>query len=123
MDRIPILKVGNILLVSIRVDMDDITVQNLHDDLCEDIVKKRAQGVLIDISSLDMVDSYIGHMLGTIASTSSILGAVTVVAGMRPAVALTMVELGLTLKNVKTALNIELGIVEINNLIQVQGAT
>lgn len=110
MDKIPILKLNQFLLVSIQVDMHDRLALNLQDDLTSMIVKTGAKGVLIDISSLEIVDSFIGRMLGNIASMSSILDAATVVVGMRPAVAITMVELGLDLKNVKTALNIDKGI-------------
>ena len=109
MERIPILKMGEYLLVTVQVDMHDQLAMTLQDDLTERIVGARARGVLIDISALDMVDSFIGRMLGNIASMSRILDAETVVVGMRPAVAITLVELGLTLTGVRTALNVEAG--------------
>jgi rsbT antagonist protein RsbS len=110
LERIPILKVGQFLLVSIQVDMHDQLALTLQDDLTERIVSSRAKGVLIDISSLEMVDSFIGRMLGNIASMSRILDAQTVVVGMQPAVAITLVELGMSLAGVQTALNVEKGI-------------
>jgi rsbT antagonist protein RsbS len=106
-ERIPILKMGPVLLVSIQVDMHDQLAVTLQDDLTERIVKTRARGVLIDISSLEVVDSFIGRMLGTIAAMSKVLDAETVVVGMRPAVAITLVELGMSLSGVRTALNVE----------------
>jgi rsbT antagonist protein RsbS len=109
MDRIPILKMGGCLLVTIQVDMHDRLALTLQDDLTAKIVDSRAHGVLIDISSLEMVDSFIGRMLGNIAGMSRILGAETVVVGMQPSVAITLVELGLSLKGVRTALNVEKG--------------
>jgi rsbT antagonist protein RsbS len=110
MDRIPILKMGDALLVTIQVDMHDRLAMTLQDDLTAGIVKHRSKGVLIDISALEIVDSFIGRMLDNIAAMSRILDAETVVVGMRPAVAITLVELGLSLKGVKTALNVERGI-------------
>ena len=109
MERIPILKMGQFLLVTIQVDMHDRLALTLQDDLTDRIVKTRARGVLIDISSLEIVDSFIGRMLGNIASMSRVLDAETVVVGMRPAVAITLVELGLSLPRVRTALNVEKG--------------
>jgi rsbT antagonist protein RsbS len=106
-DRIPILKMGPVLLVSIQVDMHDQLALTLQDDLTDRIVKTRARGVLIDISSLEVVDSFIGRMLGNIAAMSRVLDAQTVVVGMRPAVAITLVELGMSLTGVRTALNVE----------------
>jgi len=110
MERIPILKMGNSLLVSIQVDMHDRLAMTLQDDLTEKIVATRAKGVLIDISSLEVVDSFIGRMLANIAGMARVLDAQTVVVGMRPAVAITLVELGLSLPGVRTALNVEKGV-------------
>lgn len=107
MDRIPVLKMGDFLLVTIQVDMHDRLAMTLQDDLTQMIARTGARGVLIDISSLEMVDSFIGRMLSNIASMSKILDANTVVVGMRPAVAITLVELGLSLDGVATALNVE----------------
>jgi rsbT antagonist protein RsbS len=109
MDRIPILKMGEFLLVSIQVDMHDRLAMQLQEDLTERIAATSARGVLIDISALEMVDSFIGRMLGNIAAMSRVLDADTVVVGMRPAVAITLVELGIALTGVRTALNVERG--------------
>ena len=109
MERIPILKMGDYLLVTIQVDMHDRLAMTLQDDLTSRIVNARAKGVLIDISALEIVDSFIGRMLADIAAMSRVLDAETVVVGMRPAVAITLVELGLSLTGVRTALNVERG--------------
>ena len=109
MERIPILKLGEFLLVSIQVDMHDQLAMSLQDDLTKMIVVAGAKGVLIDISALDIVDSFIGRMLGNIAGMSRILDAETVVVGMQPPVAITLVELGLSLPGIRTALNIDKG--------------
>jgi rsbT antagonist protein RsbS len=109
MERIPILKMGDFLLVTIQVDMHDRLALTLQDDLTNQISRTGARGVLIDISSLDMVDSFIGRVLANIASMSRILDATTVVVGMQPAVAITLVELGVFLPGVRTALNVEKG--------------
>lgn len=111
MERIPILKMGEFLVVTIQVDMHDRLVTTLQDELTSQIAACGAHGVLIDISSLDMVDSFIGRMIGTIAGMSRVLDAETVVVGMRPAVAITLVELGLSLPGVRTALDVEKGMV------------
>src|SRR6188508_15363 len=109
MERIPILKMGNYLLVTIQVDMHDQLALTLQDDLTSKIANTGARGVLIDISALEMVDSFIGRMIANISGMSRILDARTVVVGMQPAVAITLVELGLSLPGVKTALNVERG--------------
>jgi len=108
-ERIPILKMHEFLLVTIQVDMHDRLAMTLQEDLTDEIVKHHARGVLIDISSLELVDSFIGRMIGNIASMSRVLDAETVVVGMRPAVAITLVELGLSLPGVRTALNVDRG--------------
>ncbi|CAG4889170.1 STAS domain-containing protein [Paraburkholderia saeva] len=109
MERIPILRMGSNLIVTIQVDMHDRLAMTLQDDLTNRIVKDRAKGVLIDISGLDVVDSFIGRMISNTAAMASVLDARTVVVGMQPAVAITLVELGLTLTGVRTALNVEKG--------------
>jgi rsbT antagonist protein RsbS len=120
-ERIPILKMGPVLLVSIQVDMHDQLALTLQDDLTDRIVKTHARGVLIDISSLEVVDSFIGRMLGNIAAMSRVLDAETVVVGMRPAVAITLVELGMSLSGVRTALNVERAM-EMLHVARVDGA-
>jgi rsbT antagonist protein RsbS len=109
MDRIPILRMGEFLLVTIQVDMHDQLALRLQDDLTHAIERKGAKGVLIDISALEMVDSFIGRMIADISGMARILDAKTVLVGMQPAVAITLVELGLTLPGVATALNVERG--------------
>ena len=115
MDHIPILKLGDILLVSIQVDMHDRLALALQDDLTTKLARSKARGVLIEISALEIVDSFIGRMLDTIAATARLLDAETVVVGMRPAVAITLVELGLEMTGVRTALNVERGMVLIRS--------
>ncbi|WP_347884139.1 STAS domain-containing protein [Pseudomonas aestiva] len=109
MERIPILKLGPFLLLSIQVDMHDQLALDLQEDLTEQIVRHKAKGVLIDISALEIVDSFIGRMLSHIAQVSRILDAKVIVVGMQPAVAITLVELGLSLDGIATALNMEKG--------------
>ncbi|PVZ15930.1 MULTISPECIES: STAS domain-containing protein [unclassified Pseudomonas] len=109
MERIPILQMGDFLLVTIQVDMDDQIALRLQDDLSQRIYATSARGVLIDISALDMVDSFIGRMIATIAGLSRLMDARTVLTGMQPAVAITLVELGLELPGVSTALNVDRG--------------
>jgi rsbT antagonist protein RsbS len=109
MDRIPILRMGNFLLVTIQVDLYDRLAQNLESDLVQMVSKTGARGVLIDISALSIVDSFMGRIIGNIGSVSKIMDAETVVVGMQPAVAITLIELGLELKGVYTALNVERG--------------
>ena len=118
MDRIPILTMGSFLLVTIQVDMHDQLALTLQDELTSRVVSDRARGVLIDISALDVVDSFIGRMLGNIAAMSRILDAETVVVGMQPSVAITLVELGLSLPGIRTALNVDRGM----ELLQSAGA-
>ena len=109
MDRVPILKIGPILLVSIQVDMQDQMALQLQEDLGQRIVDTGCNGVIIDITGLDIVDSFVGRTLSTIAAISRVLDAETIVVGMRPAVAITLVELGLSLNGIRTALNVERG--------------
>ena len=118
MDRIPILKLGDALLVTIQVDMHDRLATALEEDLTNRIAATGAKGVLIDISSLEVVDSFIGRMLDNIAGISRVLDADTVVVGMRPAVAITLVELGLEMRGVRTALNVERGMALIRRRIE-----
>lgn len=108
-ERVPILKIGDVLLVSIQIDLQDQSVLALQEDLAEKISATGAHGVVIDISAVEIVDSFIGRMFATIASISKLFDADTVVVGMRPAVAITLVELGLTLGGVRTALDLERG--------------
>src|SRR6201987_5246501 len=109
MERIPVLRMGSLLLITIQVDMHDKLALQLQDDVTERISELGSTGVLIDISSLEIVDSFIGRMLANIAAMSRVLDAATVVVGMKPAVAITLVELGLSLPGVRTALNVEKG--------------
>lgn len=109
MDKIPILRIGGILLVSIQIDLQDNIAVALQDDLSNEIVRTGAKGVVIDISALEIVDSFIGRMISTTAAVSRVLDAETVVVGMQPAVAITLVELGLTLEGVRTALDVDRG--------------
>ena len=115
MERIPILKMGEYLLVTIQVDMHDRLALTLQDDLTQQIVKHHAHGVLIDISALEMVDSFIGRMLSNIANMARLLDAETVVVGMQPSVAITLVELGLPMKGIRTALDVEKGMEGLRN--------
>ena len=118
MERIPILKMGTFLLVTIQVDMHDRLALQLQDDLTSRIVSDRARGVLLDISSLDVVDSFIGRMLANIAAMARVLDAETVVVGMQPAVAITLVELGMSLQGVRTALDVDKGIALLQERVQ-----
>jgi rsbT antagonist protein RsbS len=112
-ERIPILRIGDFLLATIQVDMHDQLALQLQDDLTSSIQRHAAKGVLIDISALEMVDSFIGRMISDISNMGSILGARTVLVGMQPAVAITLVELGLALPNVSTALNVDRGLAKL----------
>jgi len=122
MERIPILRMGPFLLVTIQVDMHDRLAMQLQDDLTTRIAQTGAKGVLIDISSLEIVDSFIGRMLANIAAMSRVLDAETVVVGMQPAVAITLVELGLSLPGVRTALNVERGMQLLQSALAVEQA-
>ncbi|MCC6591072.1 MAG: STAS domain-containing protein [Bryobacterales bacterium] len=122
MERIPILKLGQFLLVTIQVDMHDQLAMTLQDDLTARIVKDRARGVLIDISALDIVDSFIGRMLSNIAAMARVLDAETVVVGMQPSVAITLVELGLSLPGIRTALNVDRGMELLRQSVEGGGA-
>jgi rsbT antagonist protein RsbS len=121
MERIPILRMGEFLLVTIQVDMHDQLAMRLQDDLTHAIEKKGAKGVLIDISALEMVDSFIGRMIADISGMARILDARTVLVGMQPAVAITLVELGLSLPGVATALNVERGMQLLRNELATSG--
>ena len=109
MERVPILQIGRTLVVSIQIDLEDQSVMQLQEDLASQIVDTRANGVIIDITAVEIVDSFTGRMLSTIGSMSRLFDAETVLVGMRPAVAITLVELGLSLEGVRTALNLEKG--------------
>lgn len=109
MERIPILKMGNFLLVTIQVDLYDQLAENLENDLVNSVKKFNSKGVLIDISAVSIIDSFMGRILGNIGVMTKIMGAESVIVGMQPAVAITLVELGLTLTGVSTALNVEKG--------------
>ncbi|UBU11459.1 STAS domain-containing protein [Nonomuraea gerenzanensis] len=115
MDRVPILRLDDLLIVSIQLDLEDQGVLALQEDLAEVIVRTSARGVIIDITAVEIVDSFIGRMLAAIASISRVLDAETVVVGMRPAVAITLVELGLSLGGVRTALDLEKGVALLGN--------
>ena len=121
MDRIPILKMGDYLLVTIQVDMHDQLALQLQEDLTSRISHDSVSGVLIDISSLDVVDSFIGRMIANISAMARVLDAQTVVTGMRPAVAITLVELGMTLEGVYTALNVERGMTLLRQKVAARG--
>ena len=121
MEKIPILRMGEFLLVTIQVDMHDQLALKLQDDLSQAIQKHASHGVLIDISSLEMVDSFIGRMVADISGIGKILGAETVLVGMQPAVAITLVELGLSLPGVATALNVERGMAFLRRKIDADG--
>jgi rsbT antagonist protein RsbS len=121
MERIPILKMGEVLLVSIQVDMHDQLAIALQDDLTQQIVAHHAHGVLIDISSLEIVDSFIGRTIGNIAGMARMLDAETVLVGMTPAVAITLVELGMALPGVRTALNVEKGMAVLQESLKGKG--
>jgi rsbT antagonist protein RsbS len=121
MERIPILRMGSYLLVTIQVDMHDKLALTLQDDLTNRICELNAKGVLIDISSLEIVDSFIGRTLANIASMAKVLDAETVVVGMQPAVAITLVELGMSLPGIRTALNVESGMEYLRETVANQG--
>lgn len=123
MERIPILRLKDFLLVTIQVDMHDRLALRLQDDLTQRIADTNARGVLIDISTLEIVDSFIGRILANIASMSAILGARSVVVGMQPAVAITLVELGLTLPDVRTALDVDRGITLLTQMLDDEQST
>jgi rsbT antagonist protein RsbS len=121
MDRIPILKLGSFLLVTIQIDMHDHLAMVLQEELTARIVSDNARGVLIDISSLDIVDSFIGRMLSNIAGMAKVLDAETVVVGMQPSVAITLVELGLSLPGIRTALNVDRGMALLKSSLDLEG--
>ena len=122
MEKIPILRMGEFLLVTIQIDMHDQLALKLQDDLSNAIQRNASRGVLIDISSLEMVDSFIGRMVADISGMGKILGAETILVGMQPAVAITLVELGLSLPGVATALNVERGMALLRRKIDADGA-
>ena len=117
MERIPLFKMGEFILVTIQVDLHDKLVMTLQNDIAEEISKSGTRGVLIDISALEIVDSFVGRMLANVASVAKILGAETVVVGMQPAIAITLVELGMTLEGVRTALNAAMGMDLLRDLV------
>ncbi len=121
MERIPILRIGRLLLVSIQVDMHDRLAMTLQDDLTAQIAATGARGVLIDISALEIVDSFIGRMLANISGMARVLDAETVLTGMQPAVAITLVELGLALPGIRTALNVERGMALLQSMVAARG--
>ena len=121
MEKIPILRMGRFLLVTIQVDMHDQLAMQLQNDLTDRIVADHAHGVLIDISSLEIVDSFIGRMISNIAAMARVLDAQTVVVGMQPAVAITLVELGLSLEGVRTALNVDKGMALLREQVETAG--
>ncbi|HEY3904085.1 MAG TPA: STAS domain-containing protein [Streptosporangiaceae bacterium] len=114
MERVPIIKIGSTLFVSIQVDLDDEGIMRLQEDLADTLTTSRARGVIIDITAVEIVDSFIGRMLNTIGSISRLFDAETIIVGMRPAVAITLTELGLSLRGVRTALNAEKGLELLN---------
>jgi rsbT antagonist protein RsbS len=122
MEKIPILRMGEFLLVAIQIDMHDQLALKLQDDLSNAIQKHASKGVLIDISTLEMVDSFIGRMVADISGIARILGAEAILVGMQPAVAITLVELGLSLPGVATALNVERGMALLRRRIDAEGA-
>jgi rsbT antagonist protein RsbS len=123
MERIPILRIGRLLLVSIQVDMHDRLAMRLQDDLTQQISHTNAKGVLIDISALEIVDSFIGRMIGNISAMARVLDAHTIVTGMQPAVAITLVELGISLSGIRTALNVERGMALLERAVAEAGIT
>ncbi|MEV0623780.1 STAS domain-containing protein [Nonomuraea sp. NPDC050404] len=116
MQRVPVLKLGDVLIVSIQIDLEDQSVLLLQEDLADAVVQRGAKGVIIDITAVEIVDSFIGRMLATIASMCGMLDAQVVVVGMRPAVAITLVELGLSLNGIRTALNLEKGVALLDHI-------
>ena len=123
MDHIPILKVDNFLLVTIQVELHDDLAMSLQDDLTQKLLKTNSHGVLIDISALEIVDSYIGRMLSQISAIVGIMDATMVLVGMRPAVAITLVELGMTIPSVRTALNVDKGLALLRRSLDERGRT